>query len=63
VPEAIKQACIPLTPKYALASPNPIKFKSMGITGYSVSFSDEDDLMKEVNSLLTPYKRNEITII
>jgi hypothetical protein len=63
LPEDIKYACILLTTKYLNGGQNPMKFKSMNITGYSVSFGDNDEIMAEVKELLRPYKKNEFIVI
>ena len=63
IPGDVKQAAILLITRYVGAIQNPLKFKSMGITGYNVSYGDHDEQMKEIKELLIPNKKNMFTII
>lgn len=64
IPAIIKYATILLTIKYLLNGlQNPMKFKSMSITGYSVSFGDHEEVMAEIMEMLKPFRKNQFTII
>lgn len=63
VPFDIKQAVIMLTTLYVgLGQQNPLGFKSLSITAYSVTFGDKEKL-SEIKEMLMPYKRNRLAII
>ncbi len=62
IPYDIKYATIKLAIKMILQGlQNPMGFKNINITGYSVSFGDE--YMEEIKEILNPYRRNILTII
>ena len=62
IPDDIKYAVTKLTIKFILQGlQNPMGFKSINITGYSVSFGDE--YLEEIKNILKPYRRNILTFI
>lgn len=62
IPYDIKYATIKMATKYILqGSQNPMGYKSMGITGFNVSYGNE--YMDEIKEILKPYRRNRFMII
>jgi len=63
IPSAIKTACILLTTKYLSGLQNPLKFSSLSVPGYSVSYGKKDDFDTEIEDLLKAFRKSSIVII
>jgi hypothetical protein len=62
IPYDIKYATIKVATKYIIqGQQNPGGFKSIGITGYNVSFGDE--YLTEIKEMLQPFRRNRFTVL
>lgn len=64
IPAVVKYATILLTIKYLLGGlQNPMRYKNMSITGFSISFGDQDEIMKEIEDMLKPFRKNQFTLL